>query len=311
MERATISRQQQTQRAFLGAALMDPARAREYIIKLVPGMFDEGVSRAVFSAVQQLTMAGEPVDVITVINRASAGRPADEIRPGVVAMAETCPSVSNIGSYAAQILEDYRYSLLQGDLMKCMAKDAMDSDGVCRQLRRTLAVQDAIRSTQTDSTARDFDAVLDSALARLDEPDDSLKLGWPELDRYGVFGRQRVCVVAGRPGCGKTDFSLNLAARLSKRYKVYYLTLEETADEMLVAMEQSGLSAKTINKTREKLTEVVLPYVDDLRNPNGGLKNAGNPQNVRDGDIWVQAYLVARGIKAFDVPEVDYGEDHV
>lgn len=233
MERATISRQQQTQRAFLGAALMDPARAREYIIKLVPGMFDEGVSRAVFSAVQQLTMAGEPVDVITVINRASAGRPADEIRPGVVAMAETCPSVSNIGSYAAQILEDYRYSLLQGDLMKCMAKDAMDSDGVCRQLRRTLAVQDAIRSTQTDSTARDFDAVLDSALARLDEPDDSLKLGWPELDRYGVFGRQRVCVVAGRPGCGKTDFSLNLAARLSKRYKVYYLTLEETAEALM------------------------------------------------------------------------------
>lgn len=233
MERATISRQQQTQRAFLGAALMDPARAREYIIKLVPGMFDEGVSRAVFSAVQQLTMAGEPVDVITVINRASAGRPADEIRPGVVAMAETCPSVSNIGSYAAQILEDYRYSLLQGDLMKCMAKDAMDSDGVCRQLRRTLAVQDAIRSTQTDSTARDFDAVLDSALARLDEPDDSLKLGWPELDRYGVFGRQRVCVVAGRPGCGKTDFSLNLASRLSKKYKVYYLTLEETAEALM------------------------------------------------------------------------------
>ena len=201
MERATISRQQQTQRAFLGAALMDPARAREYIIKLVPGMFDEGVSRAVFSAVQQLTMAGEPVDVITVINRASAGHPADEIRPGVVAMAETCPSVSNVGSYAAQILEDYRYSLLQGDLLKCMAKDAMDSDGVCRQLRRTLAVQDAIRSTQTDSTARDFDVVLDSALARLDEPDDSLKLGWPELDRYGVFGRQRVCVVAGRRHC--------------------------------------------------------------------------------------------------------------
>jgi len=40
-------------------------------------------------------------------------------------------------------------------------------------------------------------------------------------------------------------------------------------NEMLVAMEQSGLSAKTINKTREKLTEVVLPYVDELRNPNG------------------------------------------
>lgn len=233
MERANMSRQQATQRAFLGAALLDPARAREYIVKLVPGMFDEGVSRAVFSAVQQITLAGEPADVITIVNKAAAGGPADEIRASVVAMAETCPSVTNIGSYAAQILEDYRYALLQGDLMKCMAKDAMDSDGVCRQLRRTLAVQDAIRSTQADSTARDFDAVLDSALARLDEPDDSLKLGWPELDRFGVLNRTRVCVVAGRPGCGKTDFSLNLAARLSKRYKVYYLTLEETAEALM------------------------------------------------------------------------------
>ena len=82
-------------------------------------------------------------------------------------------------------------------------------------------------------------------------------------------------------------------------------------NEMLVAMHQAGLSPRTIRRVTEKLDNVVLPYVDDLRNPDGGLKNAGNPQNVRDGDIWIQAYLVARGIKAFDVPEVDYGEDHV
>lgn len=203
MERATISRQQQTQRAFLGRGAHGPgprtgvhhqAGARD----VRRGREPRGVQRGAAAH-----HGGEPVDVITVINRASAGRPADEIRPGVVAMAETCPSVSNIGSYAAQILEDYRYSLLQSDLMKCMAKDAMDSDGVCRQLRRTLAVQDAIRSTQTDSTARDFDAVLDSALARLDEPDTSLKLGWPELDRYGVFHRGRTCVVAGRPAAAR------------------------------------------------------------------------------------------------------------
>ena len=136
--------------------------------------------------------------------------------------------------------------------MKCMAKDAMDSDGVCRQLRRTLAVQDAIRSTQTDSTARDFDAVLDSALARLDEPDTSLKLGWPELDRYGVFHRGRTCVVAGRPGCGKTDFSINLASRLSKKYRVYYLTLEETAEALMdrILSKVSRIdSGKLTNKT--------------------------------------------------------------
>ena len=42
-----------------------------------------------------------------------------------------------------------------------------------------------------------------------------------------------ILAVWGSPGCGKTDFSLNLAARLSKRYKVYYLTLEETAEALM------------------------------------------------------------------------------
>ena len=200
MQQANLTRQQTTQRAFLGAALMNPDGARNYITRMVPAMFEDGVCHDIFAAIQQLIYSGSPVDVITVINTAANGRPADDVKVAVMQMAETCPSVSNIGSYAAQILEDHRYRLLSGDLMKCLAKDAMDSDGICRQLRRTLAMQDAILSTQTDSTARDFDAVLDSALARLDEPDDSLKLGWPELDSYGVFGRQRVCVVAGRPG---------------------------------------------------------------------------------------------------------------
>ena len=228
-----MTRQQTTQRAFLGAALLDPARARDYITRMVPAVFDEGVCQDVFTAIYQLTMAGEPVDPVTVVNRAAGSGSKDDIKVEVMQMAETCPSVSNIGSYAAQVMEDYRCRLLQADMMRCLAKDAMDSDSICRTLRRTLATQDVLREIQTSDTVRDFDAVLDSALAQLDEPDTSLKLGWPELDRFGVFGRGRVCVVAGRPGCGKTDFSLNLAARMSKKYRVYYLTLEETAEALM------------------------------------------------------------------------------
>ena len=43
-------------------------------------------------------------------------------------------------------------------------------------------------------------------------------------------------------------------------------------NEMLVAMHQAGLSPRTIRRVTEKLDAVVLPYVDDLRNPDGGLK---------------------------------------
>lgn len=256
-----LTRQQATQWAFLGAALLDPVQSREHILQLAPGMFDPGGCQDLFTAVRRLTAAGSAVDVVTVVNAAQAETGKD-YRLLVTQMAESCPSVSNVGSYAAQIFEDYRYSLLQGDLMACMTKDAMNSDTICRKLRRALAVQDAIRGMRADSTARDFDAVLDAAVAQLDEPDNSLRLGWPELDRYGVFNRTRVCVVAGRPGCGKTDFSLNLAARLSKKYRVYYLTLEETAEALMqrilskVARIDSGkLTNKTLDERERRIID--------------------------------------------------------
>ena len=246
-----MDRRTANQWAFLGAALMDPEAARPYMSRMVAAMFAPGGCREVFAAVQRLSLGGQAVDVITVANAAQAATGRD-CKALLVQMADTCPSVTNIGSYAAQILEDYRYELLQADLMKCMAKDAMDADSVCRQLRRTLAMQDAISTTRADTTAREFDAVLETALAQLDEPDTSLKLGWPELDRYGVFHRGRTCVVAGRPGCGKTDFSINLASRLSKKYRVYYLTLEETAEALMdrILSKVSRIdSGKLTNKT--------------------------------------------------------------
>lgn len=247
----TMDRRTANQWAFLGAALMDPEAARPYMSRMVAAMFAPGGCREVFAAVQRLSLGGQAVDVITVANAAQAATGRD-CKALLVQMADTCPSVTNIGSYAAQILEDYRYELLQADLMKCMAKDAMDADSVCRQLRRTLAMQDTISTTQADTTAREFDAVLETALAQLDEPDTSLKLGWPDLDRYGVFHRGRTCVVAGRPGCGKTDFSINLASRLSKKYRVYYLTLEETAEALMdrILSKVSRIdSGKLTNKT--------------------------------------------------------------
>lgn len=76
-------------------------------------------------------------------------------------------------------------------------------------------------------------------------------------------------------------------------------------NEMLVAMHQAGLSPRTIRRVTEKLDNVVLPYVDDLRNPDGGLKNAGNAQHVRDGDIWVQEYLTGHGIPCYEIGEVE------
>src|SRR5699024_3846455 len=140
---------------------------------------------------------------------------------------DTLPSISHIDDYAALVVEDYRARLLgeavgaaQGGLLSGETADA-----VCEQLRRALRMQEAILSAQQDSTARGFDATLDDVLKTLAAPDTSLKTGWKELDYFGMFERGNTVVIGGRPGNGKTDFAMNLAGRLSSRYKVYYLTL--------------------------------------------------------------------------------------
>ena len=267
MERVQLTQAQLNQRAFLGAALMDPAAAREYILRMLPIMFEAGVYQEIFAAVLSLTAAGQPVDVVTVVNAAQAatGQSLDNIKQIVTEMAETCPSISNIGSYAALVVEDYRVRELQADLMPClMGKEPMDSDRICAKLRRTLVKQETIRGMQADTTAREYDAVLDAALAQLDTPDTSLKLGWRDLDRFGVFNRGRTVVIGGRPGCGKTDFSINLASRLSKKYRVYYLTLEETAEALMLRMLAKVSRIDSGQLTDKRLTPRERQIVDSV-----------------------------------------------
>lgn len=224
---------QRHQMAMIGGALVAPEKARESVMRLTPAMFDEGGLRDVFAAIYQLTFAGAGLDPLTV-----AAKAGDQYRPLILAAADTLPSISHIDDYAALVVEDYRARLLgeavgaaQGGLLSGETADA-----VCEQLRRALRMQEAILSAQQDSTARGFDATLDDVLKTLAAPDTSLKTGWKELDYYGMFERGNTVVIGGRPGNGKTDFAMNLAGRLSSRYKVYYLTLEETRQKLMMRL---------------------------------------------------------------------------
>ena len=49
--------------------------------------------------------------------------------------------------------------------------------------------------------------LLEKAVAALEKPDTLLRTGWRQVDRYGLFEPTNTVVVAGRPGCGKTDSS--------------------------------------------------------------------------------------------------------
>lgn len=224
------TRRQRNQLALIGAALVDPAAAADSVRRLTVPMFEDGPLRRIFSALQTLIMDGRGVDPVLVANLAG-----NENRQLITYAAETLPSISHVEDYEAAIFEDYRVDLLAQavDKAKTDLLFGSVSDSVCVDLRRALRMQDAYAGMQQDGTAREFDAVLDEVLMDLQTPDTSLKLGWKELDRFGMFERGNTVVIGGRPGNGKTDFSINLAARLSRNYRVYYLTLEETRKKLM------------------------------------------------------------------------------
>mgnify|MGYP001623672916 FL=1 len=214
--------QQRHQLAFLGAALLVPDEAKVNVMRMNPAMFDEGALREIFTAIYQLCFEGKGIDPLTVASRAG-----DQHRQLIMYAAQTCPSISHLDDYETLVVEDWRQRLLQ-EAIAAAQLSGESSDALCSRLRAALNVQDAIAAQQLDSSAQEFDAVLDRTVKALRDPDTTLKTGWAQVDEFGLLERTNTVVLAGRPGCGKTDFAINLAARLSKKYRVYYLTLEET-----------------------------------------------------------------------------------
>ena len=224
------TRRQRNQLAMIGAALVDPAATADSVRRLTVPMFEDGPLRQIFAAIHKLVMEGRGVDPVLVANLAG-----NENRQLIVYAAETLPSISNVLDYEAAVFEDYRVELLGKAVDKARNDLSFGavSDTVCGDLRKALRMQDAYAGMQQDGTAREFDAVMNEFLEDMNSPDTSLKLDWPQIDKYGMFLRESAVVISGRPGNGKTDFSINLAARFSRKYRVYYLTLEESRKKLM------------------------------------------------------------------------------
>lgn len=250
---------QQHQMAFLGAALLVPDEAKDHVMRMAPAMFDEGALRDVFTAIYQLSFEGKGIDPLTVAHRAG-----DQHRQLIVTAAQTCPSISNLADYETLIIEDWRQSLIQAAMTEAqMSGDS--SDAICTKLRAALNIQDAIAAQQLDSSAQEFDAVLDRTVEGLHKPDNTLKTGWKPVDRFGMFERTNVVVLAGRPGCGKTDFAINLAARFSKRYRTYYLTLEETAEKLMTRILSKACRIDAAKMRDKTLNTDEFAIIDNAR----------------------------------------------
>ena len=269
------TREQRNQLALLGAAILDGKKCQASILRLYPVEFEEGPLRQIFSAIRQLIRQNKPVDVVTLENMVGS-----QYRRLMLEAAETTQAVNHVEEYEALIVEDYRCAELRATMEQLLVQPGA-ADGTCAQLRAALDRQDRIRNSQTDDTAKEFADVVDETLAALTEPDNSLHLGWAEIDRYGFFERGNAVVLSARPGGGKTDLAVNMASAFAKNYRVYYLTMEESRRKLMARMlsrctridaarirdrKLSAQEQKTLHWTADKLKEVHSMVLDSDSN---------------------------------------------
>ena len=291
------TREQRNQLALIGAAILDAQKCQQSILRLYPVEFEAGPIRDIFKAIRQLVKQGKSVDVISLENLVGT-----DCRQLLVEAAETTPAVNHVEEYEALIVEDYRCRELRST-MEQIVLDGGSSDTMCASLRAQLDRQDKIRNAQSDDTAREFSDVIDEAIEALAAPDTSLKLGWHEIDRFGFFERTNTVVLSARPGGGKTDLAISLAARFSRQYRVYYLTMEESRRKLMarILSRVSRIDASRIRDKRLKAEEM-----QSLKNAADKLR--GHHSMILDSDAGITVEQIRGKLLRFkpDIAFIDH-----
>lgn len=216
--------------SVVGVMAMDAEACAEMLGKLRPEMFEAEKLGAIFAAAAALHAEGQPVDVVTLL-----GRLGDDYKQPLVLCAETVPSISNVGAYAALVYDAWRRRLLTQALLP-VTMDAgtpgVTADSMVQALEAALEVQHKLAEGQSGA-AQDFAACVDDFIRSLDEDVGALKSGFGCFDARGLFAPGSVIAVAADTGGGKTDFAINVAARMALRHRVLYFTLEMSKRQLM------------------------------------------------------------------------------
>ncbi len=247
----------EAEQAILGAALIDPETVSAIVEQVKPEYFYVGKNKRIFSEIRMLFLSNTATDVITVNNavlRAKIFDDENESKVYLSQLADTVPSLSNLGEYIRIIKDKYTLRSIMG-IARDMLNDAQNGDD------SRLVLEKAEQTIYTLSQGKDVRALEHISKSASDGFDRLRKLAGPDRDKYrgiptgyrfldaklGKMGKSDLIVLAARPGMGKTSFALNIAQNVATNktaVAVFSLEMskEQLNDRLLSA--QSGITSR-------------------------------------------------------------------
>ena len=248
----------EAEQSVLGALLVDATRLEDLVGFLKPEHFYVEKYGKVYQEILSMSIAGQQIDFVTVLNRVVAAGIYDEAEAKQVLydMASSVPNAKGAAVYG-KIVEQ------KASLRQLIRVCDEITDECYKQAEDPQAILDAaeakifqIRNQQTNNAMTEIKSALIesfqnvSRLARDRDAFSGLKTNFRDLDRVlSGFGKSDLILLAARPGLGKTSLALNIAQNIAlqpqKRHIAIFsleMSNEQLANRLLAS--HSGVNNK-------------------------------------------------------------------
>lgn len=209
------------QRSVIGSALIDGRCAPLLMSELRPEDLS-GNCRTLFEAIVALKLAGQPVDPVTVLDKAGQAYKDEILR-----LMDETPTAANVGAYIRICKEQSRLTRLESLGAELAGAASLDDAREILQSAQAEAVEQ--RTTVTDMTAA-LAAFYDRHQQGAHE---YIGVGIKELDERLTLDLGDVLVLGGYPSDGKTALMLQWAWQMSRQFPVGIFSFETSAQKIM------------------------------------------------------------------------------
>lgn len=245
--------------AVLSASILDQTAADEAMSIVKPEHFYADANRRIFQAIVELVQEGSKVDLISVRAVLENKKRLDQIggTPYLVQIIDATPAVAHVGMHARIVLNKARIRRACETFQRLAAEayEPMSDVNAWLQKAEVLVYESTFDDSEKRGTsatyhqiAREtYKMVVDASKAKATTV--GYRTGFKELDEHvGGWVEGDLWFIAGRPGQGKTAFSIQCGENVAAEYKVGIIAL--SAEMQRNQLMQRTLSRETMVPNR-------------------------------------------------------------
>lgn len=233
--------------SVLGCGFLEKTALDKIMDEVTDEMFYSDENRIIYKAMKNLHTNNIPVDVATVCNELDKNK--DLAKVGgveyITDIIDSVPSTANLNYYINIIFEKSILRNLINKTTKIQEECYNEQDSIVDIVENA---ERNILSVYNDKLGKDIRSIQDvlpevqknmEALAESKTDFTGIRTGYYDFDNMTRgLQKKQVIIVAGRPGCGKSAFALNIAlnAAIKNKNSIAFFSLEMGVEEIAKRM---------------------------------------------------------------------------